>query len=182
MIKEITDSLYHNHLIEVGAERLDAYLPLLRGKTVGLVVNQTSTVGRTHLADTLISHDIKIVKNICPRTWVLGEQLTQVNRLKMELTPKQVYRFFSLYGKNKKPSAEQIEDLDILLFNGISDFELLQKLICNILIFFIIYKIHLFIIQVTYFILIIFVSISDYKYYPFLNYMKGQQEIQQHNY
>ena len=37
-----------------GAERMDVYVPLLKGKSVALFANQTSTVSQTHLADTLL--------------------------------------------------------------------------------------------------------------------------------
>ena len=40
--------------VRTGAERTEAYLPLLKGKSVALVVNHTSVVGSTHLVDTLI--------------------------------------------------------------------------------------------------------------------------------
>ncbi len=48
--------------IRVGAENFDSYLPLLRGKRVALVVNQTSLVGDRHLLDFLIENGINVVK------------------------------------------------------------------------------------------------------------------------
>ena len=44
--------------IQVGAARTAEYLPLLQDQTVALVVNQTSTIGNTHLADSLLSLEI----------------------------------------------------------------------------------------------------------------------------
>ena len=49
-----------------GAERLEQYLPLLKGKSVGLVINQTSIVGNTHLLDTLISVGVKVQTVFAP--------------------------------------------------------------------------------------------------------------------
>ena len=46
--------------VEIGAAQLTAYLPALAGKTVGLVVNHTSTVGDQHLVDILLENDINI--------------------------------------------------------------------------------------------------------------------------
>src|SRR3982751_4364267 len=43
-----------------GAERMDVYLPLLRGKRLGIFANQTSLVGKTHLIDTLKKSGIDI--------------------------------------------------------------------------------------------------------------------------
>src|SRR6476619_4540922 len=42
-----------NEKIIPGAERLSVYVPMLKGKKVGIFANQTSMVGRTHLVDTL---------------------------------------------------------------------------------------------------------------------------------
>ena len=53
-------------VIVVGAARLAAYLPLLKGKTIAMVVNQTSTIGETHLVDTLQSLGIKIKAIFAP--------------------------------------------------------------------------------------------------------------------
>lgn len=54
------NSIQAKSSVIVGAERLDQYLPLLKGKSVGLVVNQTSVVGNTHLLDTLLSLGIDV--------------------------------------------------------------------------------------------------------------------------
>mgnify|MGYP007126769598 CR=1 FL=1 len=67
--------------IVTGAEQMDQYMPLLKGKRIGMVVNHTSVVGakRVHLLDTLLRRDVRVVKavetayqrsqGICPRTW-----------------------------------------------------------------------------------------------------------------
>src|SRR4051812_49318432 len=49
--------------ITPGAERMDVYLPLLRGKTVGIFANPTSMVGDTHLVDTLrkLGINVKVI-------------------------------------------------------------------------------------------------------------------------
>ncbi len=49
-----------------GAERMDIYLPALTNKKVGMVVNQTSVVGKTHLVDTLLSRQIRITGIYAP--------------------------------------------------------------------------------------------------------------------
>ena len=48
--------------IITGADRMEVYLPLLKGKNVAVFANQTSIVGYTHLVDTLLKSGIKIVK------------------------------------------------------------------------------------------------------------------------
>jgi len=62
-----TDGKY----ITTGAERLGQYLPLIKGKNIALLVNQTAVVGKTHLVDTLIASGIKIKKIFAPEH-VLG--------------------------------------------------------------------------------------------------------------
>lgn len=102
--------------IQVGAEQIDTYLPLLKGKKVGLVVNHTSVVGEQHLADTLISLKVEVVKVFAPEHGFRGnaDAGETVENAKDKRTGLPI---ISLYGKNKKPSASQIEDLDVLIFD-----------------------------------------------------------------
>ena len=60
-----------NSQIVTGAEQMDQYLPLLKGKRIGMVVNHTSVVGRkqVYLLDTLLKRDVRVVKVFAPRTW-----------------------------------------------------------------------------------------------------------------
>ena len=102
--------------VTVGAERLDQYLPLLKGKSVGLVINQTSVVGNTHLLDTLISLQIKVKKVFAPEHGFRGtaDAGEHVNN---GIDPKTNVAIVSLYGDNKKPKASQLQDLDIVIFD-----------------------------------------------------------------
>ena len=102
--------------VVVGAERIDKYLPLLKGKSVGLVVNQTSVVGNTHLLDTLLSLGIDVQVVFAPEhgfrgTADAGEHVTN------GIDPKTKTAIVSLYGDNKKPNPGQLKDLDILVFD-----------------------------------------------------------------
>ena len=100
----------------VGAERLDQYLSLLKGKSVGLVINQTSVVGNTHLLDTLISLGVNVKTVFAPEhgfrgTADAGEHVAN------GVDPKTNVAIVSLYGDNKKPKASQLKELDILIFD-----------------------------------------------------------------
>lgn len=102
--------------VVVGAERINQYLPLLKGKSVGLVVNQTSVVGNTHLLDTLLSLGIDVQVVFAPEhgfrgTADAGEHVTN------GIDPKTKTAIVSLYGDNKKPNPGQLKDLDILVFD-----------------------------------------------------------------
>ena len=102
--------------LQVGAERMQEYLPLLEGKRVALVVNQTSMVGQTHLVDTLRSLGVDIKKVMAPEHGFRGEAPDgeKVNDSKDEKTGIPIV---SIYGSNKKPTPEMLEDVDVLIFD-----------------------------------------------------------------
>lgn len=102
--------------VRTGAACMEKYLPMLTGKRVALCGNQTSVVGKTHLVDTLLARDVQLVKLFCPEHGFRGqaEAGATIASGKDALTGLPVV---SLYGKNKKPTAEQLQDIDILLFD-----------------------------------------------------------------
>jgi uncharacterized protein YbbC (DUF1343 family) len=102
--------------LKVGADRMEEYLPLLEGKRVALVVNQTSRIGETHLVDTLMARGINIVKAMSPEHGFRGEA-PDGEHIPDGKDSRTGVPIISLYGKTKKPSAEQLADVDILLFD-----------------------------------------------------------------
>ena len=98
------------------AMQLDDYLPLLEGKQVGVVGNQTSIIGETHLVDTLLTLGIDIRKIYTPEHGFRGtaDAGAKVNSGKDEKTGLPIV---SLYGKNKKPTAEMLQGIDVILFD-----------------------------------------------------------------
>lgn len=102
--------------LRTGAECMEKYLPMLKGKRVALCGNQTSVVGKTHLVDTLLASHIQLVKLFCPEHGFRGkaEAGATIASGKDALTGLSVV---SLYGKNKKPTAEQLQGVDIMLFD-----------------------------------------------------------------
>ena len=111
----VVNSIQAKNVI-VGAERLDQYLPLLKGKSVGLVVNQTSVVGSTHLLDTLLSLGIDVQLVFAPEHGFRGTA-DAGEHVKNGVDPKTKTAIVSLYGDNKKPKPGQLKDLDILVFD-----------------------------------------------------------------
>ena len=101
---------------KVGAVRLDLYLPLLKDKRVGIVSNQASIVGSSHLVDTLLSLgvDVKIV--FSPEHGFRGNHSAGAN-IKHEVDEKTGLSIFSLHGKTKKPSKESLDSIDLVLFD-----------------------------------------------------------------
>ena len=98
------------------AMQLEEYIPLIEGRRVGVVSNQTSIVGETHMVDTLLSLGIDIRKIFTPEHGFRGtaDAGAKVNSGKDEKTSLPIV---SLYGKNKKPSPEMLQDIDIILFD-----------------------------------------------------------------
>ena len=98
------------------AMQLEDYLPMIEGKRVGVVGNQTSIVGETHLVDTLLSLGIDIKKIYTPEHGFRGiaDAGAKVNSGKDEKTGLPIV---SLYGKNKKPTPEMLQGIDVILFD-----------------------------------------------------------------
>ncbi len=98
------------------AMQMDDYLPLLQGKRIGVVGNQTSIVGATHLVDTLLSCGIDVRKIYTPEHGFRGtaDAGAKVSSGKDEKTGLPIV---SLYGKNKKPTPEMLQGIDLILFD-----------------------------------------------------------------
>ncbi|HYG40014.1 MAG TPA: DUF1343 domain-containing protein [Cytophagales bacterium] len=102
--------------IVTGAEQVNSYLPLLKGKRVAMVVNQTSTIGDTHLVDSLLSLNVNIVKILSPEHGFRGEAANG-ELVKSSIDQKTNLPLVSLYGKNRKPTPEQLSDVDVVIFD-----------------------------------------------------------------
>lgn len=102
--------------VRTGAEQMERLLPLLKEKQIALVVNQTSRVGETHLLDTLIASGIQIKKVFAPEHGFRGDaDAGETVRNGKDI--RTGVPILSLYGKNKKPAAEQLRDVDLVLFD-----------------------------------------------------------------
>lgn len=102
--------------IVVGAERLASYLPQLKKKRVALLMNQTSLVYDKLLLDTLTSCGINVVKIFVPEHGFRGTADAGAH-IKNEKDAKTGLPVISLYGKNKKPTPEQMKDIDVLVYD-----------------------------------------------------------------
>lgn len=102
--------------IITGAERVAFYHPLLKDKKVALVVNQTSIVKDKHLVDTLLKLGVNIQVIFAPEHGIrgkadAGEIISDTKDSKTGLP------VISLYGKKKKPLAEDLRNVDVILFD-----------------------------------------------------------------
>ena len=104
--------------LQVGAERMELLLPLLEGKRVALMVNQSSLVGETgtHLVDTLLSRGVKVVRLFVPEHGLRGK-VDAGKAVKSEIDEKTQLPVVSLYGQRRRPTPEMLEDVDLLLFD-----------------------------------------------------------------
>lgn len=102
--------------VRTGAENIDKYLPLIKGKAVAIFANQTSIVGNGHLVDTLMKLGINIKVIFGPEhgfrgTADAGEKIENVTDAATGIP------VVSLYGKKRKPSAEDLKGVDVMLFD-----------------------------------------------------------------
>lgn len=102
---------------KTGAENFESYLPLLKDKKAGIVTNQTGILSKEkHLVDFLIEQNINLQKIYAPEhgfrgTADAGELIVDGKDTKTNLP------IISLYGNNKKPKPEQLEGIDVLVFD-----------------------------------------------------------------
>jgi len=106
--------------IVVGANQLKSYLPLLKNKHIGIVANQTSVifkgVSHTHIVDSLLSHNLNIQKVFAPEHGFRGKS-DAGEHIANKKDSKTGIDIISIYGKNKKPSIEQLNGLDMIIFD-----------------------------------------------------------------
>ena len=111
-----TDTIEIKKEIIVGAERTSEYLPLLRNKKVALLVNHTSLVKNTHLVDTLWTLGIKLQKIFAPEHGFRGNEERGI-LYKDGFDSKTGLPIISLIGKNKKPLASDLANVDVLIYD-----------------------------------------------------------------
>ncbi len=105
-----------NQKIQVGAEQTEQYFPLLENKIIGMVVNQTSTLGNTHVVDSMVSSGLQIKTIFAPEHGFRG-QADAGEKIVDGKDARTGIPIISLYGKKKKPSAADLAGIDILVFD-----------------------------------------------------------------
>ena len=115
--KETPQQVSENTLpLQVGAANYDAYIPALKGKRVGLVVNQTSEINGQHLVDLLLDRGVKVSKIFAPEHGFRGDHDAGAH-VKSTVDAKTGIDVVSIYGSNKKPTPEVLADLDVIIFD-----------------------------------------------------------------
>ncbi len=105
-----------SQIVTVGASQTEAYLPILKQKKIALVVNQTSTIGKTHLVDSFKKLGLDIQCVFAPEHGFRGDASagTHFNNGKDDKTGIQI---ISLYGNHKKPTHEDLKGITQVVFD-----------------------------------------------------------------
>ncbi|MCF2503146.1 DUF1343 domain-containing protein [Dyadobacter sp. CY107] len=99
-----------------GADQVSEYLDYLKGKKIGILVNQTSIIGKTPIVDSLVALGVNIVMIFGPEHGFRGTA-SNGDKVSDSVDPKTGIPAISLYGKQKKPSKEQMAGIDLMIFD-----------------------------------------------------------------
>jgi uncharacterized protein YbbC (DUF1343 family) len=102
--------------IITGADQTNAYLGYLKGKRVGILINQTSIIGNKPMVDSLVAMGVNVVRIFGPEHGFRGTA-SNGDKVANSVDPKTGIPAISLYGKQKKPTKEQMADLDLMIFD-----------------------------------------------------------------
>lgn len=104
--------------VQVGAERTEQYLGLLKGKNVAVVANQTSLVKKTLLVDTLLSLGIHVTKIFAPEHGFYGTADAGATiKNSKDKNAEATITIVSLYGKHYKPTPEDLKGVDVVVYD-----------------------------------------------------------------
>ena len=114
---QLSNSVFSQEIIQ-GAERVDYYFNKLNDKKIAIIANNTSVIktskGSTHIIDTLIAKGLSINKIFSPEHGFLGDK---DDGEKFENDFYNNIEIISLYGGNRRLKDEDIEDIDIIIFD-----------------------------------------------------------------
>jgi uncharacterized protein YbbC (DUF1343 family) len=102
--------------IVTGAEQTEKYIPYLKNKRVAVLANPTTIIGKKHLVDSLIVRGINIVKVFGPEHGFRGKASNGAV-VADEKDPATGIKIISLYGAKRKPSKQDLSDVDIVIFD-----------------------------------------------------------------
>ncbi len=106
----------YGQMLQAGAEQINRYRPLVYDRTVAVVANPTSTVAGTHLVDTLLSLDVDLKKVFALEHGFRGD-VPDGEKIADGKDPKTGLPIVSLYGSHKKPTAEDLKGIDVVIFD-----------------------------------------------------------------
>ena len=114
---KFSNSVFSQEIIQ-GAERVDYYFNKLNDKKIAIIANNTSVIetskGNTHIIDTLIARGLSVNKIFSPEHGFLGDK---DDGEKFEDAFYKNIEIISLYGGNRRLKDEDIEDIDVIIFD-----------------------------------------------------------------
>jgi uncharacterized protein YbbC (DUF1343 family) len=102
--------------IITGADQVQQYLSYLKNKKIGIVVNQTSIIGKKLSVDSLLTLGVNIQKIFGPEHGFRGNA-SNGTLIGDEVDQKTGVKVVSLYGKHKKPTVDDLKDIDMMVFD-----------------------------------------------------------------
>lgn len=99
--------------IKLGIDRLDEFSDVLKGKRIGLITNPTGVGSNLESTIDILSREMQLVALYSPEHGVRGD-IQAGEKVEDYIDEKTGIKVFTLYGKNKKPSKEMLEDIDVL--------------------------------------------------------------------
>src|SRR5690606_12142265 len=102
--------------ILTGAGQTEKYLPYQKGKRVAIMANPTSVIGTTHLVDSLLKLKVNIIRIFGPEHGFRGKASAGV-KVQGERDPETGIPIVSLYGRKNKPAAQDLADVDVLVYD-----------------------------------------------------------------
>lgn len=111
------EKVSESETILTGADQLDAYLPLLEGKKVGMMGNQTSIVGKEkkHLVDVLFENEVDLRFAFAPEHGFRGE-IERGEAVSNDVDEKTGLPLYTLYGGNEKQDSI-VQSVDVMIFD-----------------------------------------------------------------
>jgi uncharacterized protein YbbC (DUF1343 family) len=95
---------------------MDKYLPVLQDKFIGIVANHSTIIGQTHLVDSLLSRGVLITKIFSPEHGFRGDAADGV-LIENDVDPRTGIPVISLYANKRKPSKEDLTEIDLMIFD-----------------------------------------------------------------
>lgn len=113
---QTVDSIQQQAIVPA-ADQLSAYLPLLKGKKVGLMGNQTSVVGKQneHLVDVLLREKVDLKFGFAPEHGFRGD-IERGEKVSNDVDSKTGLPLFTLYGGNEKQDSI-VQSIDVMIFD-----------------------------------------------------------------
>jgi uncharacterized protein YbbC (DUF1343 family) len=109
-------SANNDHSIIVGAARMNEYLPMLKGKRVAILTNNTALVNGVHIVDALLKKGVHIVEIFGPEHGFRGTANAGAT-VENSVDPQTGIPVTSLYGKHDKPTPEELKNVDVMIYD-----------------------------------------------------------------